>query len=66
MTMGSNDEAQAAIDGLDQRHTWEGMDAPMVGDLGGWGRGKGRGWAGDLMEGNEMARRRLGEVVNSC
>jgi len=28
--MGSNDEAAAAIDALDNRHTWEGMEAPMV------------------------------------
>lgn len=30
VTMGSNDEAAAAIDALDNKHTWEGMEAPMV------------------------------------
>jgi hypothetical protein len=30
VTMGSNDEAAAAIDALDNRHVWEGMEAPMV------------------------------------
>ncbi|KIZ04483.1 CUG-BP- and ETR-3-like factor 4 [Monoraphidium neglectum] len=30
VTMGSNEEAVAAIEALDSRHTWEGMDAPMV------------------------------------
>lgn len=30
VTMGSNEEASAAIEALDQRFTWEGMDAPMV------------------------------------
>lgn len=30
VTMGSNDEAAAAIEALDSRHIWEGMEAPMV------------------------------------
>ncbi|KAF6260316.1 hypothetical protein COO60DRAFT_909475 [Scenedesmus sp. NREL 46B-D3] len=30
VTMGSNDEAAAAIDALDSRHTWDGLEAPMV------------------------------------
>jgi len=30
VTMGTNDEAVAAIEALDQKFTWEGMDAPMV------------------------------------
>ena len=30
VTMGSNDEAAAAIDALDNKHIWEGMEAPMV------------------------------------
>lgn len=28
--MGSNDEAAAAIEALDNKHVWEGMEAPMV------------------------------------
>lgn len=28
--MSANDEAAAAIDALDNKHVWEGMDAPMV------------------------------------
>ena len=30
VTMGSHDEAQAAIDALDNKYVWEGMEAPMV------------------------------------
>jgi hypothetical protein len=30
VTMGSNEEAVAAIDALDNRHVWDGMEAPMV------------------------------------
>eukprot|EP00775_Hariotina_reticulata_P001643 gene1644-1985_t len=30
VTMGGNEEAAAAIDALDNRHIWEGMEAPMV------------------------------------
>lgn len=30
VTMGSNDEAAAAIEALDNRHVWDGMEAPMV------------------------------------
>ncbi|WIA44418.1 hypothetical protein OEZ86_007184 [Tetradesmus obliquus] len=30
VTMGSNDEAAAAIDALDSKHIWDGMEAPMV------------------------------------
>jgi hypothetical protein len=30
VTMGSNDEAAAAIDALDSKHCWDGMEAPMV------------------------------------
>lgn len=30
VTMGSNDEAATAIDALDNKHVWEGMEAPMV------------------------------------
>lgn len=30
VTMGSNDEAAAAIETLDNKHVWEGMEAPMV------------------------------------
>lgn len=30
VTMGSNDEAAAAIEALDNQHVWEGMEAPMV------------------------------------
>lgn len=28
--MGSNDEAAAAIEALDNKHVWQGMEAPMV------------------------------------
>jgi hypothetical protein len=28
--MGSNDEAASAIDALDAKHVWDGMEAPMV------------------------------------
>lgn len=30
VTMGSNDEAAAAIEALDSKYTWDGMDSPMV------------------------------------
>jgi RNA recognition motif-containing protein len=30
ITMNSNDEAIAAINALDSKYTWEGMDSPMV------------------------------------
>lgn len=30
VTMGSNDEAAAAIEALDAKHVWEGMEVPMV------------------------------------
>jgi hypothetical protein len=30
VTMGSHEEALCAIDGLDSRFTWDGMDSPMV------------------------------------
>lgn len=30
VTMGSNDEAAAAIEALDNKHVWDGMEAPMV------------------------------------
>jgi hypothetical protein len=37
VTLGSNDEAAAAIDALDSKHIWDGMEAPMVSRQQGFG-----------------------------